>query len=237
MALPELSLQFVYARLAWALVLAALVIGLWPASWRLPRRALGAIVAACLLLMALPGAASPAWHLGLAFQYPSGLLAGLCVVMLHARWRRAPGPVPAALPVPLAALLAVAGVLLYLDAFGLIAGGYYYGGFGGRAALAAVLLAGACAVAAARGRFSLQAGAILGALALFSFARLPSGNLWDALIDPLLWGWALVALAGAALRVLRIRLLRPADRAAAAGEAELPALQPAGAEQISSNKE
>lgn len=230
MTLPELSLQFVYARLAWALVLAALVVGLWPASRRLPRRALGALVGACLVLMALPGAASPAWHLGLAFQYPSALLAGLCLVRLHARWRGASGPRPAALPVALAAPLAVTGVLLYLDAFGLIAGGYYYAGFGGRAALGAVLLAAGGAVAAARGRLTPQAAAILGALALFSFARLPSGNLWDALIDPLLWGWALVALAGAALRVLRLRL-------AAAGKGELPALPPAGAEPISSMKE
>lgn len=225
MTLPELSLQFVYARLAWALVLAAFVVGLSPSSLRLPRRALAAIGAGCLLLMALPGAASPAWHLGLAFQYPSGLLAGLCLVKLASRWRAAEGPLPAALPAPLAALLAVTGLLLYLDAFGLIAGGYYYAGFGARATLGAVLLAGACALAAARGRMKPQAAAILGALALFSFARLPSGNLWDALIDPLLWGWALVALLGAALRAL----LRP--------RARQPVLQPAGAEPISSMKE
>lgn len=234
MALPELSLQFVYARLAWALVLAALAVGLWPSARRLPRRALAAIAAASLLSMVLPGAASPAWHLGLAFQYPSGLLAGLCLVKLHVRWRQSSGAAPAAMPVPLAAALAITGLLLYLDAFGLIAGGYYYAGFGGGAALGAVLLAGACALAAARGRFTVQAGAILGALALFSFARLPSGNLWDALIDPLLWGWALVALAGAALRAL---LRRPGNQAATAGKQELPAFQPAGAEPISSIKE
>lgn len=236
MTLPDLSLQFVYARLAWALVLAAILVGLWPASWRLPRRALGATVAACLLLMALPGAASPAWHLGLAFQYPSALLAGLCLLKLHARWRNAsgPGPVPAALPVPLAAMLAVTGLLLYLDAFGLIAGGYYYAGFGGRAALGAVLLAGVCALAATRGRNMPQTAAILGALALFSFARLPSGNLWDALLDPLLWGWALVTLLGAALRVL---LRARAHGALASAEPELPVRHPAGAEPISSMKE
>jgi hypothetical protein len=45
--------------------------------------------------------------------------------------------------------------------------------------------------------------AVLGALLLFSIARLPSGNLWDALLDPLLWGWSLVSLGAAALRSLR----------------------------------
>jgi hypothetical protein len=234
MTLPELSLQFVYARLGWALVLAALLAGLWPASWRLPRRAVGAAVALCLLPMFLPAAASPAWHLGLAFQYPSALLVGLCLVKLHARWRSASGPIPAALPVPLAAALAVTGVLLYLDAFGLIAGGYYYAGFGGRAALGAVLLAAVCALAVTRGRNQPQTVAILGALALFSFARLPSGNLWDALLDPLLWGWALVVLLRAALAVL---LRRRARGPLAAAEPELPALHPARAEPISSMKE
>lgn len=234
MTLPELSLQFVYARLAWALVLAAILVGLWPASWRMPRRAVGASLAGCLLLMLLPGAASPAWHLGLAFQYPSALLTGLCLVKLHARWRSASGPIPAALPVPLAAALAVTGVLLYLDAFGLIAGGYYYAGFGGRAAVGAVLLAAVCALAVTRGRSKPQTVAILGALALFSFARLPSGNLWDALLDPLLWGWALVALLRAALGAL---LRRRARRPLPAAEPELPVLPPASAEPISSMKE
>ncbi|MFN3790187.1 hypothetical protein [Massilia sp.] len=231
MILPELSLQFVYARLAWALVLAALVVALWPASWRLPRRALGALLGACLLLMFLPGAASPAWHLGLAFQYPSALLAGLCLVKLHERSRIVAGPVRAALSPLLAAPLALVGLLLYLDAFGLVAGGYYYAGFGGAAALGAVLLAGACALLAARGRFKPQVAALLGALALFSFARLPSGNLWDALLDPLLWGWALVTLLRAAVRAV---LGARARRAPSAAE---PALQAAGTEPISSMKE
>lgn len=210
MNLPDLSLQFVYARLAWALVLAALVTGLWPTAWRLPRRAPAAILGACLLAMALPGEASPAWHLGLAFQYPSALLAGLCLARLVSRPHGAvvpPAGLPrrTTLPPALAAVVTVAGVALYLDAFGLLAGGYYYAGFGPGAALCAVLLAGASALAAVRGRFTIQACAILGALLLFALARLPSGNLWDALVDPLLWGWALVSLLSFAVRAL----LRP----------------------------
>lgn len=202
MALPELLSQFVYARLAWALVLAALLASVWP--WRLPRRALAGLAAASLALTALPGSASPAWHLGLAFQYPSGLLTGLCIAALAGRWRSA-GGTARVLPLPLAALLAVTGTLLYLDAFGLLAGGYYYAGFGPGAALCAVLLAAGCALAAVRGRGRTQACAMLGALLLFSLARLPSGNLWDALLDPLLWGWSLVSLGAAALRALPSR--------------------------------
>jgi hypothetical protein len=241
MSLPDLSWQFVYARLAWALVLAALVTGLWPASWRLPRRALAGIAGACLLLMALPGAASPAWHLGLAFQYPSGLLAGLCLVKLHARWRGASpvasGATAPSLPPSLAAVLALAGAVLYLDAFGLLAGGLYYAGFGPGAAVSACLLAAACALAAIRGRAAPQACAVLGALLLFSLARLPSGNLWDALLDPLLWGWALVSLGAAAVRALLRRTRRKLHAPAPGVEQELPALRAAGADPFSPIKE
>ncbi len=237
MALPELSLQLVYARLAWALVLAALVCGLWPSGWRLPRRALGGIVLGSLLLMALPGAASPAWHLGLAFQYPSALLAGLCAVTLRARWQGASSRLPVtAMTPPLAALLAAGGVLLYLDAIGLLAGGYYYAAFGpGMAPLLAMLLAAGCAACVVRGRSRQQAGAALGAILLFSLARLPTGNLWDALLDPLLWGWAWCALAGAAVRAVVRRGARP--QAVDAGPHEQPACGSAGAEPFSPIKE
>ena len=239
MILPELSWQFLYGRLAWALVMAALVMGAWPAAWRLPRRALAAIVAGCAVLAALPGEASSAWHLGLAFQYPSGLLLGLCVAALLRRWRpgahlRGAGPL---LPMPAAALLAVVGLVLYLDAFGLISRGWYYAGFGPTAApLAALLLAGACTYAIARGRRREQAAALLGACALFSLARLPSGNLWDALLDPLLWAWSL-----ATLVVAGARRLRRAPQARHALDAPVlapePVLQAAGAEPFSPIKE
>lgn len=238
MALPELSWQFVYARVAWALILAALVAGAWPTSWRLPRPALAAIGAACLLLMALPGAASPAWHLGLAFQYPSGLLAALCLVRLHGRWRGAPGGAAGAMPLGLAALVGATGTVLYIDAFGLLARGLYYAGFGPAfAALLAMLLALACLAAVVRGRGRSQACAALGALLLFSLARLPTGNLWDALLDPLLWGWALLTLGAAALRAL-LRRRAPAQSAQPAPEQQqLPALRSAGAEPFSPIKE
>ncbi|MCC2957438.1 hypothetical protein LK542_17615 [Massilia sp. IC2-477] len=231
MALPELGLQFVYARLAWGLVLAALVAGAWPAAWRMPPRALAGIVAGSLLLMALPGAASPAWHLGLAFQYPSALLAALCVARLHARWR---GERPGTMPTQLAAALALGGALLYLDAFGLLSRGFYYAGFGPGAALCAVLLAGACAWSVLKGRARRTSCAVLGALLLFSLLRLPSGNLADALLDPLLWAWALVSLGAAALRALLGRTSRAQP---AAVQHELPALHSTGNEPFSPIKE
>lgn len=88
-----------------------------------------------------------------------------------------------------------------------------------------------------RGRNRAQAGAALAAVLLFSLARLPTGNLWDALLDPLLWGWALATLGAAALR-MRARRARPGQHAQAEpGQQELPALRTAGAEPFSPIKE
>ena len=230
MVLPELSLQFAYGRLAWGSVLAACVVAAWPATRRLPRALLAAVLAAACLLMLLPGQASPAWSLILAFQYPSGLLLGLCLVKLHARWQRAGGgaglrgaPLAPVLPARAAAVLAVVGALVYLDAFGLLAGGYYYAGFGpALAPVLAVLVALGCALALVQGRARPQAWAVLGAVALFSLARLPTGNLWDALLDPLLWIWAVVSVVVTAVRAL----VRKVARAPAAPLVPAPGAEP-----------
>ena len=63
----------------------------------------------------------------------------------------------------------------------------------------ALLLAVLCSVAIVRGRARAQSVAVLGALLLFAGPRLPTGNLWDTLLDPLLWCWALASLARAGL--------------------------------------
>lgn len=207
MSLPDLALQIVYGRLAWALVAAALLLALLPALapalfsslvsrlTRNPaadgaRRATLVVTGASVLLMALPGAASPAYWIALVCQYPSGLLTGCALVSLTARWRGRPADfvMPAGFALPLAA----AGLLLYLEAFGVLALGLYAGGFGPAAApLLACAAAIACAVAIARGVAPGVAAALLAAVLLFSLLRLPTGNLWDALLDPLLWSWAL----------------------------------------------
>lgn len=193
MSLPDLAWQIVYGRVAWTIVLAALLLALLPRAWRLPRSAPALALGGCGLLMALPGAASPAYWLGLALQYPGSLLLGLCLLRLRARWLgSAPGSF---LSTPLAAALALGGAALYLDAIGWLSQGFYYAGFGPLAAPALALLGAAgCVLALVRGRGGREVPALLGALVLFSLLRLPTGNLWDALLDPLLWAWALATL-------------------------------------------
>lgn len=198
MNLPDLMLQIVYGRLAWALVAAALLLALLPVT---ARRTKVLIVAATAALMALPGPASPAYWLTLALQYPSGLLLGFAVMALRARWH---GRQPRfAMRPGLALGLAAIGLLLYLDTFGVLALGLYYGGFN---PVAAPLLACAAAVGFAvnawRGHAAAPSAAMLMALLLFSVLRLPTGNLWDALLDPLLWSWALGSTIVAARRRL-----------------------------------
>jgi hypothetical protein len=167
-------------------------------------------------LQALPGSASPAYSLGLAFQSPSGLLLGLCLAKLYLAAHNAAQR--EILPLKMAMLLAGTGVVLYLDAMGLLALGLYYWGFGPYAApLASLLLASGAAVAFARGRARPQAMAALIALMSFAILRLPTGNIWDALLDPLLWLLALFTLARhGARRLLGKRRQRQSRQAEAA---------------------
>lgn len=208
MNLPELTWQIAYGRIGWAIVLAALAIGLWPRTRALPRSALAAFCAGMLVLMALPGAASPAYWLGLAMQWPSGLLTGLCLAKLLTAWQGSARQ--RMMTPPLAAVFAVVGSAVYLDAMGLLSVGFYYWGFSPVAAPVVALLLGALAAAAAlRGLWPAHALALALAALLFGVLRLPSGNLWDALLDPLLWIWALAALAGHWWRILRTPPVRP----------------------------
>lgn len=239
MQLPDFALQIAYGRLGWAIVAAAVASAAVGALWRGARPPSRAVLAATLAgaagLMLLPGELSPAWWLGLAFQYPSGLLVGCCLLRLFERWhglRRSN-----VMPQALAGTLAVTGALLYLDAVGFLARGFYYAGFGPSAMpLLAAAGAVACLAAIVRGHGRGPASSLLGAIALFSLLRLPSGNLWDALLDPLLWSWAVVTLV---LGALRRSGRRATDRIAPAepDPVAAPGLQPLAAEHFSSVKE
>lgn len=208
--LPAHLLARAYLALGWALVLVAL------AAWLLRRCASPAFSVwqrVVLLLLALwalwPGPLSPTYWLGLAFRAPSLLTALLCALWL---WRQFRGGTerqePAGGRWPLALVLAgvVLGWLLLLDtlAFGpvqLYALGFSPALLGALALVACLpwLLHGARQPAA---RVSLELGAVL---LLFVALRLPTGNVWDALLDPWLWVFLQVLLLRLALRWLRQR--------------------------------
>lgn len=221
MTLPELAIQSIYARLAWGVVLAAVLVA---ASTRwssrraaLSRTALLMLGGAALAVMWLPGPASPAFWLGLVFSYPSVMLVACCAVNVGLLWGRSGMPltasgdsasVPAAGPAPtlnvtLATTLAIGGSVLYADATGWLALQIYARGFETPFAPAAALAIGAVALAAMRSAAGRPTGVVLLVCAMaFAFARLPSGNLFDAVLDPMMWCWAV----GVSLRALRARL-------------------------------
>jgi hypothetical protein len=199
MSLPELGLQIVWARLAWGVVGAALLLSLLPLRGMKPRAAVALLA---LAAMGLPGPASPAWWLGLAFQQPSGLFAALCGVSL---WKRfADRPAQQALPLALAAALVAGGLVLYADAVGALSLGLYPWGFEPvQAPVVGVVLSVLALAVVVRGRQHAAAWAVLLALTFHAVTHLPTGNFFDALLDPLLWLWALsrcVALLIARLR-------------------------------------
>ncbi|WP_338770748.1 hypothetical protein [Massilia sp. METH4] len=220
MTLPDLGLQIAYGKLAWALVLVALLAACVP---RFARRHMVAAAGAVAVLAALPGEWSPAWWLTLAFQYPSGLLAALALLSLHAR--RQGRPPRLVLPLAIALPLAMTGAIVYLDTFGVLSLGLYYGGFGAAGALLGCAGIAACAIAIWRGHAPRLPLALMAGLLLYALLRLPTGNLWDALLDPLLWMWAVGSALAAGVRQAAAALGAPAP-APVAAPAPNPALVP-----------
>ena len=201
MTLPEIPLQMMYARFAWGVVLAALVLAVLP----LPSaRRRGDAVVLSFVLMALPGPASPAFWLGLVFQQPSGLLATLCASAVGLRFVARPGQ--QVLPWRLALALALGGAVLYADAVGALGLGLYAWGFDAvQAPVVAIVLSVLSLAVIVRGRQVWAGWAVLLALTLHAVTHLPTGNFFDALLDPLLWLWAVWRCGAAAFAALRSR--------------------------------
>jgi hypothetical protein len=95
------------------------------------------------------------------------------------------------------------GWVLALDTFAVLPlqQSIYAWGFSPLASLALMTGAAAVWVISARWLYTLP----LFALALFVLTRLPSGNVWDAVLDPLLWLYLHIYLATQGWRYLRGR--------------------------------
>ena len=185
-ALPPLWLMQVWLPLGWAVVLAALVVLV---STRFVQRR--GVVWGLPLLVALwtllPGEVSPAYWLGLAFQAPSGLLVLLCAWWGGSVLRGA--PVVARPGKPMVTLLLTAlvlGWLLLLDTLAQLPVALYALGFDAPAvAVVALLTLLPLLQAGAAQRVSSWLAPL--AVLLFVLLRLPTGNVWDAVLDPWLW--------------------------------------------------
>ncbi len=196
-ALPVGWVMRLGLSLGWALVLALLGAAL---TYRLPLALRRALALALALWTLVPGQKSPDYWLGLAFHAPS------LSAMLVSLWllRRLLFPVPI---VSWRRSVAVAngwwlmaavglGYALLLDAFALLPVQIYSWGFS--PALLLGLMALSLLPWVLRGKTTVAAGPEIWvaplALLMFAATRLPSGNLWDALLDPWLWSALHIAL-------------------------------------------
>ena len=208
-ALPDIATMRVARYVSWAICLAFFVLFLgqkWPRTYQ---RSAAAVVFVWTLL---PGPVSPAFWLGLAFQMPSllGTLLCLlgCVLLMHetppAWWR--PDTLDALRWAGVAGV--VLGWVLMLDTFAQLpfSASVYAMGFSPMALvilLALSVLPWVLGGSAAPGRVvSYVLGTVL---VLFVVLRVPTGNLWDVLLDPWLWFVLQMDLLLLALRWIKAR--------------------------------
>jgi hypothetical protein len=113
-----------------------------------------------------------------------------------------------------AALVAILGLVLYPASLGLLPGDPYRLGFHGIGLPAALIVIAAVAAATSSALVPLWIAAAAAAWQLSLFA---SSNLWDYVIDPIVWISSLVVLAVAAVRRITNRLRDGARRRTAVG--------------------
>lgn len=205
--LPSMASMQLWLHVGWMLITVWLASAL---ALRLTshRAGLWAIAVAVALLAWLPAPLSSAYWLGLAFQAPSltlvmwcgwqvkDLLFGMTMDNQHAH------PLTATPTTILATVGVLCGWILVLDAFAWLPWDVYAWGFSPLAAavVVALALAPVCApssaLTATRGWWIAPAAVIA-----YIGLRLPTGNVWDAVMDPLLW----LGLQGYLLHRIRIR--------------------------------
>jgi hypothetical protein len=173
----------------WAVALAALAGALF---YRLATHWRRCLVGLVLIWSALPGEASPVFWLGLAFQLPSIVgvfLAG--ATLLSTLQLQTGGDGAPARPQPNRSKqsgLALAGVMLgyalLLDTFAQLPVQLYAWGYSPLAVAVVALVSLAPWVL---GQSTRGARILACTVALFVLTRLPTGNVWDAVLDPLTW--------------------------------------------------
>jgi hypothetical protein len=177
-ALPGAWVMDAWLGWGWGMVLACGV-AFFGRAWPVRRRAMAAALVAVWCWV--PGPYVPTYWLGLVFQAPSISTVLLCGVLLRTRFSSGEvARLPQAFAMPLAVLGVVLGWLLLLDTLAWLPLELYAFGF----SPAATGLAMAVLVLLAHRPLAWLFP--LGVL-LFAAVRLPSGNVWDALLDPGLW--------------------------------------------------
>ncbi len=196
--LPSSLATYLDLRLGWSLVLAWLslvvVVWCWPRG-RAHRQTLACVALTAAVSAWLPGPYGSAYWLALVFQAPSTMAVSLCAWLL---WQRLRGTADADrsagtnhVMLAWAAMGALLGWCLLLDSFALLPCALYAWGFSPAASglvLLVLLLPWIWRGVAAPGHAAAKAGYLAPiCLLVFALWRLPTGNVWDAVLDPLLW--------------------------------------------------
>ena len=208
--LPAVGAMQVWLHLGWSVVLAwlgACLLGRWLGGWARAVQGQWVIALGLAAWAWVPGPSGPAHWLGLAFQAPSVASVLLCALLLDARLRWTNGTqtpsVGSGIPWEIdtmALVLAVMGALvgwaLLLDSLAVWPLQLYAWGFSPAILGLVVLVALLPSVA---GRHKVRSNGWIVGLAVplgvlvFVVWRLPTGNVWDAVLDPWLWfllqGW------------------------------------------------
>lgn len=180
--LPGDGLLRLALPVAWAIVLACGA--LWLGRHWQPRMRFGLAVLLGGVTL-IPGPVSPSFWLGLAFQIPSLMTLLICLAFgfgtVSARGSAGGWLYLSGVGVAL-------GWLLLLDTLALLPFSLYHWGFSPIALAGVALLVCLPWLVAGWVTSSLSGSLLtLGVLGVFVVTRLPTGNLWDALIDPWLW--------------------------------------------------
>lgn len=212
--LPEASIQYWGLHVAWGLVLGSLAF-LLGARYNFKWRGWAATAVAVWSLW--PGLESPSYWLGLAFQSPSLMSVLLCVILTIRSLKKKSLPtLGATAKESPSMLLASVGILLGWillgDTLAWWSVSVYAWGFSTWALALACVLAFSlwCVVARDHDGQVVTLGFFV-VLLLYVLTRLPSGNLWDALLDP--WLWIILQVIGLRVLIRRRRHLRRVSQA------------------------
>jgi hypothetical protein len=191
--LPSAVMQRVGMGALWGVVLSWLVLAcLGGMRLKLNAPKQWAVVLIVMVLSVWPSTASPSYWLGLSFQSPSLVLAGVAAYGVWARLKpdahtQGPWAARGAVVTWLCCLGVALGWLLMLDTLAFWPRSVYAFGFGYAALIAVALCVMVLSGFAVRTHRPVPVGVLAVVLLVFALTRLPSGNVWDALSDPLLW--------------------------------------------------
>jgi hypothetical protein len=191
--LPSATVMRLALHGTWAIVLGSGVMLMAGKLLRSYRMGLSFLV---MLWTLLPDSASPAYWLGLAFQTPSLMSTVICLAWVLNRVRSEQAPVLSmarsqAQAIKILTMFGVVlGWVLLLDTLAWLPVSVYAWGFSSVAFGAVAVLASLLWL------MMRSVGSVLLfiVLTLFALSRLPTGNVWDAVLDPWLWvalqvGW------------------------------------------------